>query len=323
LLKPGNTHLEIGYGAIDLRSDGGLRYRYRMEGLEGWNDAGTRRTAYYTQLPDGDHRFRVQVFEIDNPGVVKEASVLITQDRHFYFTPWFKAICVLAIFGLSFLIYRLRLHQMRLRFQAVSTERVRLAREMHDTLIQGCVGVAALLEAAQEVDTTDEPLRKNLIAFATEQVRSTIGKTRDAVWALRNSSISQTNIGAICEELVRDGHAESGIPIRCQIQGTPFMVGEDATHELTMTVKEALTNALSHAEATSIHLAVSFREQDLEVEISDNGRGFDPEQAAAMNGHYGLIGMAERVSLLGGSLQIESKVARGTTLRIWVPRRTR
>lgn len=320
---PGITNLEITYGAIDLGVHGGLRYRYQLEGLEPWSNAGTRRTAYYTQLPPGRYRFRVQAFEIDNPGVVNEASITLVQKRHFYATFWFLALCLFGILGIVFLSYRLRLYQMRLRFQAVSAERARLAREMHDTVIQGCVGVFTLLGAIQEVESTDAPLRRDLLAFAIEQVGTTIGKARDAVWALRNSATSQKHIGAICEELGKMGQLESGIPIRCRVRGIPFTIGEDATHEVMMTLKEALKNAVSHANATSIQLMVAFQEQDMEIEVSDDGCGFDPKKAAA-DGHYGLVGMAERVNLLGGSLQIESNsVSKGTTLRIKVPRRTR
>ena len=319
-LKPGNSRLEIAYAAIHLGEQGGLRYRYQMEGLEPWIDAGTRRTAYYTHIPAEKYRFRVQAFEIDNPERVEEASFLIVQQPHFYSTYWFLAICLAGALGLGFLVYRYRLYQMRLQFQAVNAERMRLAREMHDTVIQGCVGVSTLLEAAQGVQGEDEQLRQHLLGYATEQVRSTIEAARDAVWALRNTAAADHNIGAICQDLGRHLQLESDVPILCQVRGVPFDLGKDATHELGMTLKEALTNALSHADAKSIRVQVCFLGHELTIDISDDGCGFNPSEVPPVDGHYGIIGMMERVKLLGGTLKIESELTKGTALHIRIPR---
>src|ERR1035437_746664 len=152
VLRPGNGRLEITYAVTRLRSQEGLRYRYRMEGLEAWNEAFTRRTAYYTHLPPGKYRFRVQAYEVGNPGALSEASIALVQRPHFYATFWFLGCCAVALLGVGFLWYRLRLRQMKVRFQAVNEERARMAREMHDTVIQGCIGVSSLLEAALGVE---------------------------------------------------------------------------------------------------------------------------------------------------------------------------
>jgi signal transduction histidine kinase/streptogramin lyase len=323
VLRPGNGRLEISYAAIDLRSQEGLRYRYRMDGLEPWNEAFTRRTAYYTHLPPGKYRFVVQAFEVGNPGAVSEASILIIQKPHLYMTPWFVACCAIALLGLGFLIYRLRLHEMRMRFHVVSEERARLAREMHDTVIQGCVGVSSLLEAALGVEASEEPLRQQLVSYATDQVRATIEAAREAVWALRNASASPTDAGSLCVDMARQFQSDSGIPIGCRITGVPFKLGEPATHELVMTIREALTNSLSHANPKNIDIDVCFTEHDLKIQIRDDGCGFDPGSALFRNAHYGILGMEERARLLGGGLKIESDAARGTTVCISVPRKQR
>jgi ligand-binding sensor domain-containing protein/signal transduction histidine kinase len=321
VLKPGNGRLEISYAAIHLGEQGGLRYRYRMEGLEPWIDAGSRRTAYYTHIPAGSYRFRVQAFEIDNPESFDEASLLIVQQPYFYTTAWFVAVCITVVLGLGFVAYRYRLHRMRQQFQAVNAERMRLAREMHDTVIQGCVGVSTLLEAAQGVEGEDEQLKQHLLSYATEQMRSTIEAARDAVWALRNTAAAESDIGAHCQEMSRRLEQDSGIPIQCHVSGVPFDLGRDATHELAMTLKEALLNAISHAAAKSIDVQIRFLEQGLEIDVSDDGRGFNPREATSADGHYGIIGMTERVKLLGGTLRIDSEPAKGTRLRASIPRR--
>jgi ligand-binding sensor domain-containing protein/signal transduction histidine kinase len=319
-LRPGNSRLEIAYAAIHLGEQGGLRYRYQMDGLEPWIEAGTRRTAYYTHIPAGTYRFRVQVFEIDNPARIDEASILVVQEPQFYATYWFLAICLVSTLSLGFLVYRYRLHQMRLQFRAVNTERMRLAREMHDTVIQGCVGVSTLLEAAQGVEGEDEQLRQHLLGYATEQVRSTIEAARDAVWALRNTAEADSDMGVLSQRLSRGLELDSGIPIRCQVRGAPFNLGRDATHELVMTLKEAITNALSHAEANSISVQVCFLEHELAIDILDDGRGFNSSEVTPADGHFGIIGMTERVKLLGGTLKIDSGPAQGTALHVRIPR---
>jgi ligand-binding sensor domain-containing protein/signal transduction histidine kinase len=321
VLGPGNGRLEISYAAIDLRSQEGLRYRYKMEGLESWNEAFTRRTAYYTHLPPGKYRFLVQAFEVGNLDAVTEASIPIVQQPHLYMTSWFLACCAIALLGLSFLLYRLRLRQMRMRFHVVSEERARLAREMHDTVIQGCVGVSTLLEAALGVEASEEPLRQQLLSYATDQMSATIEAAREAVWALRNTLASATDARSLCEDLARRIQSESAIPIGCRTVGVPFRLGESATHELMMTIKEALTNAVSHANPKSINIDVCFTEHDLKIEVCDDGCGFDPGAALYRDGHYGILGMQERVQLLGGGLKIESNPAQGTRVRISIPRR--
>ncbi len=320
VLKPGNGRLEISYAAVQLRSQEGLRYRYRMEGLESWNEAFTRRTAYYTHLPPGKYLFRVQSYEVGNPTVISEASIVIVQKPHLCATPWFLGCCVIALLGLGFLMYRLRLHQMRMRFQIVSEERVRLAREMHDTVIQGCVGVSTLLEAALGVEATEEPLRQQLISYATDQVRATIEEAREAVWALRNTSSSAKDMASLCEELSQQLQADFGIPISCRVEGVPYKLGESATHELMMIIREGLTNAVSHADPKSVSIALSFAEQVVQVKIQDDGCGFNPNAVSSQAGHYGIQGIRERVQVLRGDLEIVSHPAQGTTMRISVPR---
>jgi signal transduction histidine kinase len=236
-----------------------------MEGLESWSEASARRTADYTHLPPGMYRFRVQSFEVDNPDAVSEASILIVQEPHFYSTLWFLGCCAIALLGLVFAIYSLRLRQMRMRFHAVSEERTRLAREMHDTIIQGCVGVSSLLEAALGVEASEEPLRQQLLSYATDQVRATIETARDAVWALRHGSSLATDAGRLCENLARQFQSDSGIPIKCCVVGDAFKLGESATHELMMTVKEALTNAIAHGNPKKINIDVCFTQQFLRV----------------------------------------------------------
>ena len=322
-LEPGNERLEISYGAVRLRSQQGLRYRYRLDGFEPWNEALTRRTAYYTQLSPGTYRFRVQAFDVDHSIVISEASIQFTQKPHFYSTWWFWTICAATLLAAILLIYRMRLVQMKLRFEAVSDERARLAREMHDTVIQSCVGVLTLLEAALEVDVAEEALRHQLLSYANEQVRTTIEEARDAVWDLRSRSESTTDAGSLCQKIAREFASSSSLPIDCHISGNRYELDETATHELMMIFREALSNAIVHASPGRIEAGVHFQQSLIRIEVQDNGCGFDSHTTAPPGKHYGLLGMQERAELLGGHVLIDSSPGRGTRVEIIIPKRTR
>ena len=147
-LGPDNAKLEVHYGVVLLRSQERIRFRYMLDGFDkNWSDASPARVAFYTNLPPGHYQFRVAAFEMNNPEQVAATSLEIVQKPHFYRTAWFLT-CALFLLAAAVLgAYQFRLGQLHARFKAVLSERNRLAREMHDTLIQGCASVSALLEA--------------------------------------------------------------------------------------------------------------------------------------------------------------------------------
>jgi ligand-binding sensor domain-containing protein/signal transduction histidine kinase len=323
VLKPGNSRLEISYIAMRLRSQEALRYRYRMEVLEPWTEAYTRRTAYYTNLKAGKYTFQVQVFEVSNPREISGTSIEIVQEPHFYRTPWFLSACIIAVCASVFGIHQFRLHQMTLRFQAVLEERTRLAREMHDTLIQGCVGISTLLEAALEVGASEKALNQQLLNYANEQARTTIDEAREAVWALRQHGGGTEDASLSWQRIAGQFSREFGVPIQCSVSGTPFTLTESQTHELTMVAREAVSNAIVHGHPARIEISVQFLKDGLQLEIQDDGSGFDLAAVRVSNDHrhYGLVGIEERIQLLGGNVEIASIAGKGTVVRVLLPRK--
>ena len=325
VLKPGNNRLEISYIAMLLRSQETLRYRYRMKGLEPWTDANTRRTAYYTNLKPGHYTFQVQVFEVSNPHQISEAAIYIVQEPHFYRTPWFLTVCLIAVCAAIFGVHQFRLHQMTLRFQAVLEERTRLAREMHDTLIQGCVGISTLLEAALEVGVSEKALNQQLLNYANEQARTTIDEAREAVWALRQHASGVEDASLVWQRIAGQFSREFGVPIQCAVSGVSFALTESQTHELTMVAREAISNAIMHGHPTRIDISVQFLKDSLELVVQDNGSGFDlaAVRVADDHRHYGLVGMEERIRLLSGNVEIATVAGEGTVVRVVLPRKKR
>jgi signal transduction histidine kinase/ligand-binding sensor domain-containing protein len=322
-LTPDNAKVEMHYSVIQLRSQEQVRFRYKLEGFDKtWTDASSRRTAYYTNLPPGRYQFRVAAFEMSDPRQMAETSVEIIQRPHFYRAAWFLVCCLLALAGVVWGGYRFRMRQVNSRFQAVLTERNRLAREMHDTLIQGCAGVSALLEAHSSLGDSDPCAKEDLLSCVRTQLRTTINEAREAVWDLRHADGSATAIGPILGDMTQQVSHEFGVPVEYRISGRPFDLDQSTAHELLMVVREALHNAIRHGQPRTVHVNIGFENREFKVQVRDDGCGFDPEAASSQpNGHYGLVGIQERAKRIGGILVLNSWPGAGTELTLSVPRK--
>jgi signal transduction histidine kinase len=322
-LSPDNAKIEVHYSVIQLRSQERVRFRYMLEGFDkSWTDASSRRVAYYTNLPPGSYQFRVKAFEMSAPQQIAESAVEIVQRPHFYRTAWFLGCSLLLLAASVWGGYKFRMRQVHSRFQAVLNERTRLAREMHDTLIQGCAGVSALLEAHSSLDDSEPAAKDDLLSCVRTQLRTTINEAREAVWDLRHADGSATAIGPILGNMTQQVSHEFGVPVECRVSGKPFDLDQSTAHELLMVVREALHNAIRHGQPTRVHVDVGFEKKQFRVQVRDDGRGFDTAMASSQpNGHYGLVGIQERTKRIGGELILNSWPGSGTELTLSVPRR--
>jgi signal transduction histidine kinase/ligand-binding sensor domain-containing protein len=322
-LTPDNAKIEVHYSVIQLRSQERVRFRYMLDGFDkNWTDASARPVAYYTNLPPGRYQFRVAAFEVSDPQQVAETAVEIVKRPHFYRTAWFVGCSLLLLSASVWGGYRFRMRQVQSRFQAVLSERNRLAREMHDTLIQGCAGVSALLEAHSSLDDTEASAKDDLLSVVRTQLRTTINEAREAVWDLRHADGSATAIGPILGNMTQQVGHEFGVPVEYRISGRPFDLDQSTAHELLMVVREALHNAMRHGQPTKVHVDIVFEKKKFRVQVRDDGCGFDPEVASSQpNGHYGLLGIQERAKRIGGVLILKSWPGVGTELALSVPRK--
>jgi ligand-binding sensor domain-containing protein/signal transduction histidine kinase len=322
VLAPGNSRLAFSFAPIRLRSQDGLRFRYRLDDFDkNWSAPGYARTADYTNLPPGKYRFRVQVFEIGNPDSVSEASMEVVQKPYFYRTWWFIAASLLVA-ALAFVVaYLYRIRQMRIRFEAVLAERNRLAREMHDTVIQGCTGVSALLEAVSMEGATN---RDGILEFAGTQLRSTINEAREAIWNLRESNSYagdfETKIKGMTEHLSKEFH----VPVKFTATGTPFALTHPRAHDLLMVAREAVFNAVDHGGPSQVEVSLTYRDDGLKLRVLDDGCGFEPNPSVdRQSHHFGLRGMKERIERSGGRFLLKSAPGEGVLIEAEVPRRHR
>ncbi len=322
-LQPGSSRMEISWSPLLLRSQDGLRFRYQLQGFDAhWVDAGNRRTAIHTSLPPGSYRFRVETFEVNHPRVVSVATLAIVQRPTFYRRPWFLVTVVLLLVLVAVGMYSFRIWRIRMRFEAVLDERSRLAREMHDTVIQGCTSISALIEGISSLSEQAETPERTLIEHARAQIRTTINEARDAVWNLRRNRPAENSLDQTLRQMVTHSSEEFDLPIHYEVCGRPFVLNQFATHELLMLTREAVHNAMLHGHPSSIDIRLSFARNHLILEINDNGVGFDPNQVTREPGrHYGLVGMRERIQSVGGRFSLTSSPGGGTKVWIEMPRR--
>jgi len=326
VLPPGSGKLEIHYSAIRLRSPERVRFKYRLEGFdEDWTEVTTRRVASYTNVPPGGYRFRVVAFEMGQPHSTSEASLAIRWRPHFYRAPWFYALCLVSLAGAVWAAHKTQMRQAHARFAAVLEERGRLAREMHDTLIQGCTGISVLLEAALSLKNSAPETKSKLLENARDQMRATIDEARQAVWNLR-SAAGRGSIAQRIAEIAQQVGQQSGVPIDCDAAGAPEAIDSEIGHHLLLVVREALNNAVRHGRPHRVSLRFDGENGGLRLRIQDDGCGFTPEAAQPGAPHYGIVGMRERIESLGGRFVLDSAPGRGTAIEIalpLVPRETR
>ena len=320
-LDAGSDRVEIAYEPVLLRSQEGLRFRYKLDRYDrNWTYAGAQqRLATYTNLPAGQYTFLVEAWETDHPGHTARASINFVKKPYFYRTPWFVALCVVLVGLVSILAYQVRMKQIHGRFKAVLAERTRLAREMHDTLIQGCVSISALLEAASSGEVDDNESRLHLIDYAATQIRATVDEARQAVWNLRGDEHTLVDLEAALQRMAERIGREHEVKMVYRVAGKPFGINLPATHELMMVAREAVFNAILHGHAKNVEAEICYAGESLSLTVKDDGEGFDAAEAFS-DGHFGLRGMQERIHRFEGEFEIESIPRQGTRVRVEIPR---
>jgi signal transduction histidine kinase/ligand-binding sensor domain-containing protein len=318
-LGPGAERVQIRYTGIHLAAPERVQYQYKLEGLDhDWVHAGARRVINYNSLAHGRYRFIVKA-ELPN-GVASERAYDFVVLPRFYETWWFRGLGMAALLAAGWAVYQLRLGQIRARFAAVIQERARLAREIHDTLAQGFVGISAQLDAvALSMPEDGTPARKHL-DLARRMARHSVTEARRSVMDLRAGVLEGQELPAALESGARMWAAGSNVPVKVEVSGENRELPQETEQHVIRIAQEAVTNALKHSGAAHIRIKLHMEEHKLSLRIEDDGRGFEPEGAfASTGGHFGLIGMRERAERMGGEFRLESRPAEGTAIDLRVP----
>jgi signal transduction histidine kinase/ligand-binding sensor domain-containing protein len=317
-LEPGSGRLQIRYDGIHLNAPERVQYSYRLEGLDrDWVRAGSRRTAGYNSLGHGRYTFVVRAEAPDAPSA--QTSLAFELLPHFYETLWFRVACGMPLLGAVWAAYRLRLRRIGNRFALVLEERARLAREIHDTLAQGFVGISSQLDAvAMCMPEGDSPARKYL-NIAQRMARHSLTEARRSVMDLRASILDEHDLGAALQSGSQIWTAGSGVGVEVGVTGRTGVLSQAMEQHLLRIAQEAVTNALKHAAATRIWIKLTTEGRKISLRIVDNGRGFEPKDVFSSLGHFGLLGIRERAERLGGEMRLASRPGEGTEVEVTAP----
>ena len=318
-VAPGHSHYEFDYAGLSFVAPQKVEYRYQLEGFDReWVDAGTRRAAYYTNLPHGHYTFRVIARNNDGVWSGTAATAELTIEPHVYQTVWFRLLVLLAIAGLGYAAWRRRLMRAEREFQAVLGERARIAREIHDTLAQGFVAVSVHLELVAQLMRNSADAAREQLARAQALVRSSLEDARTSIWELRSQGAEREDLAVRTLKMAEETTSRSGSRARVQMQvtGTNHPLDEDVERELMRIAREAVTNAVRHGDAENIVLRLEFEGSMFGMEIRDDGRGFAGRPADGSSGHFGMTGMRERAEAIGATLTVGSNPGEGTTVRV-------
>lgn len=289
---------------------------YRLKGIdEGWRILSASRQVEYLNLSPGKYEFEAVGYSRTQHGDSRRAHCWLLIPTVWYRTRWFISSLALFIAIIVFSGYFLRIRQLRSRFKLVLEERARVAREMHDTLLQGCNGVAMLLEAESSSRSPGET--SEWLDAARIQLRATLADARDALWNLRQSECDAAHFGESLARISEQSSKMFGIPVVLCHEGKLPSVASNSAHELTMIVREAVTNAALHGSPRQIAVNTSVRDRSLQIEICDDGIGFDVESVLHSNTeHFGIRSMYERARTIAADIQIISGSGRGTIVRV-------
>jgi signal transduction histidine kinase len=317
-VEPGTRLVSIHYATSSLLDPPSLRFRHRLDGFDrDWVDAGADRTADYTNLPPGTYAFRVAVRAAEETWSETAAPLVLTVRPRYYQTSAFAALCTAAAAAALWGLHRLRLHQLRRRFAAVLEERARLARDVHDTLAQGFTGILLHLDSVSANLARSPEAALHHLDRVRHTARRSLAEARQAIWDLRHRSSERGALAAALSDFAAQTQTESATRVAVRTRGRVRPLPEDVERELASLAREAVTNAVRHARARTIRVAVCYARAAVHLVIRDDGRGFDP--ADAPPGHFGLLGMRERTRRLRGRLRLRSRPGHGTLISIRVP----
>jgi signal transduction histidine kinase len=300
-----------------------VRYRYKLERYDTeWQEAGLRRQAFYTNPGPGSYRFRVKAENSDGVWNESGASIEFSIAFAFYETLWFRFLGVLTAGGIAWLLYLFRLRlvtaQLAARLGERLQERERIARELHDTLLQSFQGLMLRLQVVDELlppGKAKEQLEKSL-----ERADQAIAEGRDAVQNLRSSPAANGDLAEALRTIASEFVGDARPIFRLLVEGEARDLDPILLDEIYRIACEGLRNAFNHAQAAHIEVEIAYDKHVFRLRIRDDGGGIPLKTLeAGRSGHYGLNGMRERARQTGAKFDIWSSAGNGTEIDLSFP----
>jgi len=322
-LPPLTRDLEIDYTALSFVAPQRVRFRYRLEGRDAaWEEPGTRRQAFYTDLRPGRYQFRVIACNSDGVWNEQGAVLAFSVAPAWYQTNLFLLLCITAGLFVVWSLYRLRVRQVA---RAITTsfderlaERTRMARDLHDTFLQTIQG--SKLVADDALDPSTDPIR---MRQAMQQLSDWLGKAtqegRAALNSLRSATTQTNDLGEALRRVTEDDLIPGSMAVTFSVIGDAREMHPIVRDEVYRIGYEAIHNACTHSGASRLEVELIYS-QDLILSVADNGTGIAPAFAdRGKDGHFGLQGMRERAARIGGKLTLGSSSNSGTEIKLIVP----
>jgi ligand-binding sensor domain-containing protein/two-component sensor histidine kinase len=312
-LPAGLNNLEFNYTGASFIAPARISFRHTLEGLDsGWVEAGPRREAFYTNLPPGQFRFRVAACTPDGACNESASAVQFAVAPSLYQRTWFFPLCAacLALAGVG--IYQLRIRRLREQFDLILAERGRIARELHDTLIQGFSGITMAMQAllSRLPMSSDRETLQDIVTDAGNAMR----EARRSLMGLRRPDAASGLASAVAQTARHLTEANS-VRLKLELGDCQCDLPADVEDHLVRIAQEAVLNAVKHSGARTLKVTLASTPRSLQLSVNDDGAGFD-RKGVVPAGHYGLIGMRERAAQIGARLHIVSAPGRGTTVSV-------
>jgi signal transduction histidine kinase/ligand-binding sensor domain-containing protein len=318
------TALQIYFVAGSLTVPERVRFRYKLDGLEkDWQDGGSRREAFYTNLPPGSYTFHVIASNNDGVWNVTGDTLRFTIEPAWYQTPWFRALCGLVALVVLAGLHRARLIQVRAdtrRLMAARlSERERIARDLHDTLLQSVQGLMLRFRAVANA-IPDKEKSRDMMERALGRAEHVIVESRDKVKEIRAEDQASLSLPNSVAAVAAPFEGPAAPPLRLTVEGDLIELHPLVREEALLISREAIANAFLHANAHGIEVELSYGSRALHIRIRDDGAGISPDiMSKGREGHWGLAGMRERARKIQGRLDIWSTPGAGTEVELIIP----
>ena len=328
-VPPNPRDLQIDYTSPTFAIPQKMKFRYRLDNYDGdWHEAGTRRQAFYTDLPPGKYSFRVIASNSD--GVWNESATKLdfSVAPAYYQTSWFRAFCAATFLASLWAAYQLRVRQLRREFntaiEARVSERTRIARELHDTLLQSLQALLFQYQAARNLFAAGSERAMHVLDASLDRTEQAIAESRDAIRDIRSDIVAQN---ALPELLTRAGselaqsQADQDVPtFGLTVEGERRTLTPIIREETYRIALELLRNAFRHAKAHRVETEIRYDDDTLRLRIRDDGKGMDLKILQGDgSGHWGLRGVRERAQRIGAKLDVWSEAGAGAEFQLTVP----
>lgn len=323
-LPPLIRDLQLDFTALSLVAPEKILFRYMLEGRDhDWQDAGNRRQVFYNDLNPGSYRFRVMA--CNNSGVWNEAGTYVdfVIAPAYYQTAWFRVSVVVLFLLVLGVLYQLRLRQVarvvRGRMEERLEERERIARDLHDTLLQSVQGLILKFHAVLKQIPAEMPAH-NALEKTLDHADEVLAEGRDRIRNLRVHSASLSDLPAVFRSVAEETSAGRNAIFKTVVEGHVRELHPLVLEECYCIGREAIINALTHSEGQHVEAEITYDSRQFRLRVRDDGRGIDPKilDAGGRSGHWGLQGMHERAQKIGGQLRFWSRPETGTEVELIV-----